>query len=501
MTLAAKNTSIIAIILLLAFIFLSNSCAFAENTGVEELHNIINQDVKKSDNNQQIDETRIFNKDHWAYKILNDVCTTHKLPCINSDSAKNKEFITREEAAVLLINVIEKTKDELSEKEKIQLDILKQELKSEIQCVFNRVITLENTVSSLKASVAKLESSDSKLENTVDSLQGIVNKLELSDSKSVKFNFGDKLYIKPFSQILYAGIINKNADLFPANFSIPLSGVNIYGKIKPHLFYYTQIAPSIPFDSPLKNALSLAFAGTDIIPHNLIILGKFPVLIGAEASRTSLNLDTVIRAQISRNFGSIDTGLQTIGRTKYLSYYITMFNGAGTDIVIPAEQVLFEPAAGRTINFGERVVFRPFGYNNKLGTVELGSGFFTGRQSIINNAVSYNLISFYAGYMRKKYQLTAEYAQKKGFLTSGQLAYGWYVNNSYFLTDKLQLIARYDSFTQNKNIPNNANVEYTLGGNYFFSGINLKLQLDYMFINREQAQNSQRILFLTQYAF
>jgi len=481
MLLVFKNTSITAVIVLLVFMLLPNPCAFAESPGMEELQNIFNQDVKKNNETiRQIDQSKIFNKDHWAYKIIDEVCTNHKFSSNPEDSIKNKEFITREEAAVLLINLIEKAKNELSEKEKIQLDILKQELKCEIQCIFNRVTMIETTVDGLKGSVAKLEA---------------------SDSKSIKFDFGDKLHIQPFAQILYAGIINKNADLFPANFSLPLSGLNIYGRLRPHLFYYTQIAPSIPFDSPLKNALSLAFVGTDIIPHNFVILGKFPVLIGAESSRTSLNLDTVNRAQISRNFGSIDTGLQIIGRTKYLSYYASIFNGGGPDLVNPPEQLFIEPSTGRSVNFGERVVVRPFGYNEKFGTVELGSGFFTGKKSINNNNVSYNLISHYAGYKHKKYELTAEYAQKKGFLFSGQFAYGWYVNNSYFLTDKLQLIARYDSFNPNKSIPNNINTEYTLGGNYLFAGINLKLQLDYVYVNREQAQDSQRILLLTQYVF
>ena len=481
MLLVFKNTSIIAVITSLAFMLLTNSCAFARDIGIEELQNVFNQDSKKSnENSQQVDQSKIFNKDHWAYKLLSDVCTSHKLSCNPEDDIKNKEFITREEAAVLLINVIEKTKNELSEKEKIQLDILKQELNSEIQCIFNRVTALETTVEGLK---------------------GNVTKLEASDNRSMKFGFGDKLNIQPFSQILYAGIINKNADLFPANFSLPLSGVNIYGRLRPHLFYYTQIAPSIPFDSPLKNALSLAFAGTDIIPHNLIILGKFPVLIGAEAARTTLNLDTVNRAQISRNFGSIDTGLQIIGRTNYLNYYTTLFNGAGTDVIIPSEQLLFQPATGRNINFGERVVLKPLGSEDKFGIIKLGTGFFTGQKSINNNNVSYSLISYSVGYKRKKYELTAEYAQKEGFLTSGQFAYGWYIDNSYFLTDKLQLVARYDRFDPNKSISNNINTEYTLGGNYLFSGINVKLQLDFVYVNREQAQDSQRILFLTQYVF
>jgi hypothetical protein len=467
-----------SIIVLLACLIFANSSAFAENTALEELNSIINQNVRKHDNNQKIDDKKVFNKDHWAYKVLSDICANHKLVFSSSDN--NKDFITREEAALLLINVIEKSDNELSDKEKTQIDILKQELKSEIQCVFNRVTALEADVDSLKGSVAQLDE---------------------SDKKSIKFNFGDKLNIQPFSQILYAGIINKNADLFPANFSLPLSGLNISGRLKPHLFYYTQIAPSIPFDSPLKNALSLAFAGTDIIPHNLVILGKFPVLIGAEAARTSLNLDTVNRAQISRNFGSIDTGLQAIGKTKYLSYYVSAFNGAGTDIINSSEELLLQPSVGRTINFGERFVVRPFGYNDKLGTIELGSGFFTGKKSINNNNVSYNLISYYTGYKRKKYELTAEYAQKEGFLRSGQFAYGWYIDNSYFLTNKLQLVARYDTFDPNKSIPNNMITEYTLGSNYLFSGINIKLQLDYVYVNREQAQNSQRILFLTQYVF
>ena len=47
-------------------------------------------------------------------------------------------------------------------------------------------------------------------------------------------------------------------------------------------------------------------------------------------------------------------------------------------------------------------------------------------------------------------------------LPVGQKASGWYIHNSYNLTDKIQLVARFDQFDPDRTI-GKLRTEYTLG--------------------------------------
>lgn len=471
---------IFAVIILLFLIFSSDSYAFAISTGVEQLENSSAEIQHSEEKNRQPDLDKTIDKDHWIYKTLGQMCENHKISGISSDS-KNRDYITREEAAVLLINIIEQTKNELTSKENIQIDILKQELNREVQCIFNRVASLESSVNGLSGSLSKLEQ---------------------SDKKNIKFFFGDKLHIGFGSQVLYAGITEKGASDFPANFSLPTASFYIEGKLIPHLDYYGIIDPSIPFDAPIRNAILESYVSTDIIPHHNVIFGRFLLQIGEEAPRAVLFLDTVTRAQISRNFQTLNNiGTQVEHHGKYLDYYLSLFNGTGKAIITPTTEKLLINTFGRSMNYGERAVFRPFGYNEKLGTLELGSGYFVGKRTNDSIEVNYNTLSFYTGYKRKKNALTAEYAQKKGYITNGQSALGWYVNDTYNLTNKIQLVARYDRFYPNSKIKSSLNTEYTIGANYYRAGPNVKYQLNYVLVTIPNMKMSQRILLLGQFLF
>ena len=69
------------------------------------------------------------------------------------------------------------------------------------------------------------------------------------------------------------------------------------------------------------------------------------------------------------------------------------------------------------------------------------------------------------------------------------------------MTDKLQLVTRYDFFDPDMNRGNDLSVEYSTGINYYLINQNFKLGLNYVIVDKENQPQSNRILFLTQIAF
>ena len=69
------------------------------------------------------------------------------------------------------------------------------------------------------------------------------------------------------------------------------------------------------------------------------------------------------------------------------------------------------------------------------------------------------------------------------------------------MTDKLQLVTRYDLFDPDINRENNLSVEYSTGINYYLINQNFKLGLNYVIVDKENQPQANRILFLTQIAF
>ena len=65
----------------------------------------------------------------------------------------------------------------------------------------------------------------------------------------------------------------------------------------------------------------------------------------------------------------------------------------------------------------------------------------------------------------------------------------------------MQLFARYDQFDPNVGVLKNLISEYTLGGNYFLSNQNLKLQLNMVYVQDRARKDSERIVVQTQYKF
>ena len=432
-----------------------------------------------------VDSSTAFENDHWAYKTLENISKKYGLMLGKpGDKFDGKKALTRNEAAVILVNLngkIEEDSIQMSEAEKTQIEILKQELRGEIQKLAGRVDNLEGSVNTLKGTVTSLQS---------------------SDKKNWKYGFGENLKIGGGMQVMYNGQIDRGSNSVAPNFSIPIIDVNLSGKLYPHISYFLQVFPQRRFDNTTNGILGDAYVATDILPHHTIQVGQTRVPIGYEGPQAPYTYDVVTTSQLTRAFSAYrDAGAKILGNWKYMDYYMGLYNGSGNNT----------PDSNTSMDMIGTFVLKPLANNPNLGLLELAGGIQQGQVSTIaSNAASTTgstsryarqTYSAYARYKYKKFETVTEYATRNGYGAQGVKADGFYTNLSYYVTPKLQLLTRFDRFDPNRTTNANHITEYTLGGNYYLSGVNLKLMCNLVYVKDDLAKDSQRIVLQGQYKF
>jgi len=457
------------ILILLCLCICTNTRVFAKSTGVQDL-----QDLPTAEQTT-VNTAKAFPNNHWAYKTLENISRKYGLLVGKpGETFQGNKPLTRNEAAVILVNLtgkIEQDRTQITDAEKVQLDILRQELNQEIAALAGRVATLETSV---------------------DTLKGNVSKLEKSDNSTWKGSFGKDFKINGGLQVRYNGNITKGADYTsnPSNFSLPLSDLSVSSTVTDHVKFFAQIFPH-RMGGPTPSSRGLigdAYLATDIIPHHTVFLGQTRVPIGSEGTQSPYTLDTIDRAQIARNFADFrDAGVKVAGNYPFAEYYFGAFDGNRDNTKDNNNQT----------DYAGWLQVKPLFKHPALGELALGGGYDYGK----NTTAYHNTTGFMASYKYKKYAIKGEWSRMNGYLTSHAQAQGFYFHNSYYLTKKLQLIARYDQFDPAKAIQNNLIREYTLGSNYYFFSHNLKLQLAYVYVNNQATSNSNRLEIMTQYKF
>lgn len=237
----------------------------------------------------------------------------------------------------------------------------------------------------------------------------------------------------------------------------------------------------------MQNFVADAFITNNSIPHHQIILGYSRNQIGKEGGSSSYILPFIMRSQIARNFGSTRAlGIRTVGNYDLIDYSFA-FNSS--------DRYFRKWFAGP--EFTGWVNFKPFGKTNgKYGKLVIGGGLNTGK-----NGSHYTVGSVYVGYKYKKLWSRFEYGIADGYNGSrvvNKKAEGLYGIVGYKITPKVQIIARYDQFNPDRNVSNDLKREYTAGINYFIKGQAMRLILNYVFCQNQNAPNSHRIMLGTQ---
>lgn len=95
-----------------------------------------------------------------------------------------------------------------------------------------------------------------------------------------------------------------------------------------------------------------------------------------------------------------------------------------------------------------------------------------------------------------------EYAYADGYngarTISSNKAEGFYTTAGYKITPRIQVLARYDQYTPDKDFSDDIRREYSAGLNYFIKGQALKLMLNYVFCQNDLFEDSHRVILGTQ---
>jgi hypothetical protein len=438
-------------------------------------------DINNIDKPKLSNKTEKLDKDHWAYKRLLNITEKYGLLVGESgDFFESDKPLTRNEAALILVSLIGKIREDnadLSSVEQEQMQILKEEFEKEIAFISGRM---------------------DELEDSVRSIEGRVTKIETVDSKNVKYSFGENMKLQTLIRAKYSNLIKRASEKEKGNFDVPFARIRLEGKAAKHFGYRVDIRPDTTFNNTTRRGiLNNAWVYTDIIPYHKLYAGQMRIPVGYEGDMSPEDLILIERSQISRNFANRrDIGSKLEGSTQFFDYKAAIFNGQGYNAA---------DTVNTRLDYGLWGVIKPLALKPQLGSLKLGGGYYNGkygtgsRDTVFDNHYS-NTVSCYGQYDYKKFSVFSEYSKKDGYGSSFDVkADGWYVSTAYFITDKLQLVGRFDQFRPDFSDKSNKTREYTAGLNYFFNNKNLKMQFNYVFVDNFNFQNGHKLVLLTQY--
>ncbi len=225
------------------------------------------------------------------------------------------------------------------------------------------------------------------------------------------------------------------------------------------------------------------------IPHHRLFVGNFRTSSGYEGAFIPFFVPFAYRSQVSRHFSNVrKVGANLHGDFKYINYDL---GGYSSDTFFQE----FFPGA----EFSGMFSLKPLADNEeKYGKMLIGGAFSAGER----NSVAYTHYGAHLKYNYKKFHTTMEYAKSNGSNGSTGLTNnrgeGFYATLGYFLTPKVELLARYDEFDPNIQNSGDKNREYTAGVNYYIMGQGLKLMFNYVYAQNDTKMDTHKLIFGTQ---
>ncbi len=295
----------------------------------------------------------------------------------------------------------------------------------------------------------------------------------------VTFKFGTKgFFLQKFS---------KDSSL---NYDTRLITLSTYGKFKNKKEGYSLLFDLTPMHDNFFHRLVLdAYIESNRIKNNKIILGTSRPTVGIEGGISSYLTPFLYKSQTARNFGHIrKTGLRILGNYKYVDYDI---GGYSSD----TRYTQFFPGVEANLWVGIKPLAN---LNDKYGKLYIAGGSNIGSR----NSKDFNVSSAAIRYDYKKAWLQSEYQYADGSNGYSGITRkkreGYNITIGYNLTKKLELVARYDDFNNNKKAERTNTKEYTAGINYYIFGQCVRLIVNYIYCQNQLAKNTHRLLFGTQ---
>ena len=243
------------------------------------------------------------------------------------------------------------------------------------------------------------------------------------------------------------------------------------------------------YDNKVFGIISDIYIIRHLNEKHKVLIGNSRVPIGYEGSTSHYDLPFAQRSQIGSNIGDARSlGVRFMGEISKFDYDVGGY---------------FATRNLQHFNDGGEFVgwldYSPF--KDKKGNVfenlKLGGGLQYGR-----SGENYTVLSTGAKWNYKKEFATIEYAFAQNYNGHNGFkeakAQGANITIGHNLTDKLQLVGRYDFFDPDMKKSNNAIAQYSLGINWFIIGKRLRLTLDYIF-EQQKNNNKNKIMFMTQF--
>ncbi len=301
-------------------------------------------------------------------------------------------------------------------------------------------------------------------------LESKISEYYTYDKGIVRLHFNDYLNLD-FGSV---GTVNWNIDQrtgdLSTNYKFNTTDFILSGKANDNIDYEAQI-----------------FANRNInketILGNLFVRGKYKNVTAQvgrmrkpfayEPTFSMYNLDTAVRTQIGSLFKDHrDTGGKILIASKYADLGLGLFAN------MQKRPFYF---GQRGIEFDSSLTLKPLANFKNAGDLKLIGSIATGKRDR-----SYNNYSAVVKYDYKKFGIMSEFISKEAAFYDEKKANGLYVKSSYFLTDKLQAVLRFDTYNPDVNKSSRRFNEYLAGLNYYLNNKNTMFVLNYIFHDGER---------------
>jgi phosphate-selective porin OprO and OprP len=302
-----------------------------------------------------------------------------------------------------------------------------------------------------------------------------------------------QVQITGYNQIRYQTLLERGKK---DGFDIRRARLDLKGTISPYFAYRLQ--------TEFVDKPKIIDASVDIklADYFTITAGQFKIPFSMENLTSSNKLEMIDRSQVVEalvargkdvigNQNGRDIGIQLGGSLLKINgqpvaeYRIGVFNGSGINVADTANEA--KDIAGR-------ILITP------VKGLSFGAAYYNGWDKAIKPDVNgksqaRNRFGVELSYVKTRFSLKGEYIKGKDGKTERA---GWYLQTGYFLVpQKLQVLAKYDTYDPNTSAGKNISVNYVVGANYNFNTWS-RLQAFYTF-REEQGTKVSNNYFSVQY--
>ncbi len=304
-----------------------------------------------------------------------------------------------------------------------------------------------------------------------------------ANKKLFPFNASRLMQISGFTQLRYIQMEEKGKR---SGFDIRRARLDIKGSITPYFSYRLQT------EFADKPKILDATGEIKLADYFVITAGQFKIPFSMENLASSNKLEMIDRSQVVEalvargkdvigNQNGRDIGIQIGGGflkkngIPFIEYRLGAFNGSGINIADTANSA--KDIAGRLVL-------------NPIKGLSFGGGYYGGygkadKATVDGIRQTRDRVGFEASYVRPRFSVKGEYimGNDKGIDRAG-----WYLQTGYFIIpQKLQVLAKYDTFDLNTATDNTTSTSYVFGGNYNFNNWS-RIQIFYT-IRAEQVKS------------